>query len=153
MFYLLLFLFSFLSPWFKFSSAFSSQLPTTKGIKRPGLKVIKCCAAPQYNAIAHSSSFFKIYSLCKYLSVSLNQCSSLHSLHKKCCPQYPKAQHTDYQGADAAHGMLCCSPRSRGLEMSSWNIFVSACPHCPADTSNRYSICTAAPEIFCYRLP
>ena len=132
---------------------FQVSLPSTEGIKWAGLKVAKYRAAPQSKAVAHSSSFFKRYGPCQYLSAALNQCSSRHSSHEKCYLQYTKGQCTDYQGADAAHGTLCCSLRSKGLEVSGLNAFVHMCPHCPADTWNRYSNCTAAPETFCYRLP
>lgn len=58
----------------------------------------------------------------------------------------PKAQLTSL-------GSGCCSLRSRGLEMSSLNAFLSARPQCSADTWNRYSSWAAAPGTFCYRLP
>lgn len=138
-FYLLLF-FSL------FQIQFCLSKSTTEAIQRARLKVIKYCAAPQSNAVAPTSSFLKTYSLCKYLSVRLIQCSSLHSTHRNCCLQYPKAQLT-------LLGSGCCSHGSRGLEMSGLNSFLSACPQCPADTWNGYSSWAAAPETFCYRLP
>lgn len=55
-----------------------------KGYQKSRIKV-KSSAAPQSNAVSQSSSSSERYSLCKYLSLSLNQCFSLHTYTKKHC--------------------------------------------------------------------